>query len=97
MQAVGDHDVGIRRVGAEPVDDRVWLDRQRALFPGLAAVARALDRAALSRNEIAVAHEDGLRIARLERDAAAIGDTVALGKTGKPVQRPGRAVVEAAP
>src|SRR5580658_2408290 len=63
VQAVGDDYVGIGHVSPEPIDDRVWLDRQLACLPAGAAILRALDCAALARDEIAVADEDGVRIA----------------------------------
>src|SRR6266404_5669179 len=97
VQAVSYHDVGVRGVDAKPVHRGVRLNRERAFLPARAAVCRALDRAALARDEIAVGDEHDVRIAGAERHAAAIGDRVALGEAREAVQRPALAFVDAAP
>src|SRR6202158_1961178 len=97
MQAVGDHDVRIRGIGAKPVHRGIRLHAERAFLPGRTAVDSALDRSALARDEVAVGDEDNIGIAGLERHAAAIGNRVALGEAREPVQRPALAFVRAAP
>src|SRR5579875_3367517 len=97
MQAVGGDYVRIGGIGREPVDGRIGFDRQRQFRPASTAVLSSMDRAALARNEVAVGDEDGIRVARLHRDAAAVGDVVALGEPGKAVQRPALAFVDAHP
>src|SRR3984957_964526 len=71
VQTVGDDDVGVRLICSEPVDRGIGLDRQLACFPASAAVPLPLDRPALARDEVAVAHEDRVGISGLERDSAA--------------------------
>src|SRR5580704_9082752 len=97
VQTVGDDDVGVRLICSEPVNRGIWLDRQLACFPASAAVPRSLDCAALARDEVAIAHEDRVRISGLERDSAAIGDRVPFCEPGESMQRPRLALVKAAP
>src|ERR1019366_6502914 len=95
VQAVGDDDVRIRPMRAEPIDHRIRLDRQRAFLPGRPAVARTLNRSALAGDKVAVANEDGVPIVGLDRDAAAIGNRIALGEAWEAVQGEGLALVSA--
>src|ERR1700730_16059182 len=97
MQAIREHDVRICGVGPKTGNPRVGLYSQDAFLPRRAAVTRALDGAALPRDEIAVGDEDDIRIARPNCHAAAIGNGVALGEARKAVQRPTLAFVGASP
>src|SRR5713226_441357 len=65
VETVCDDHIGMRLVRREPVDYRVRFHIEPACLPGLTAILGALDRAALTRNKVAIAHEDRIRIVRL--------------------------------
>ena len=69
----GEDQAGIGRIGRERPDRRVRFNRQFRPLPTLPAILGALDRAGAAGSAIAGGDEDGVRVIRLQGQAAAVG------------------------